>query len=366
MSARAAVYHGRNDVRIEDFVLPALNDHELIVEIEAAGVDGSDLKMVKGDLPEIESVKPLVLGDEILGKVIAIGTGAKTVRGLDVGDRVIVEGRWPCGQCSSCHGGNYYTCRKGWAGNAYGWTPVSAPPGLWGSYASHVFVPEDSLVHRVPEGLSAEAALVGASVLANGLRWVREAGVSLGDRVVVIGPGPQGLCLTLAAALSGADVIAVGTGEDVSRLDFARDLGAVSTVRASDAGDTAQRISDSFGDAPSLVFDAAGGDSAMALASQAVAPGGRIVRVALGPPEGVLVPGNELLLKEVSIQVLLAHPYSVPSALALAKRLSGTDRDVGRLVTHSFALDEVVDALECAAYETKERPLKVILRPNLT
>lgn len=360
-TARAAVYEGPGRLIVRDFPLPELGPGDMLVAVELAGVDGSEVHMFRGEIAAIDAIAPVVFGDEILGRVQAIGAQAAARRGLKPGDRVVVEARWPCADCRPCREGNYYLCDHRWEKGGYGWMRADAPPHLWGGYATHVFVPADALVYPVDADLPAETALVACSVLANSIYWTRTAGIGLGDPVAVIGPGPQGIGAALVAQLRGADVVLAGLPRDAARLALARDLGVTRTV-VLDGGDGAAQLRVALGQDPAVVIETAGAQPAKDLALAAVRTGGRVVNCSV-PPGPLSVDFTAVLLKQVTMQSPLAHPHTVPEALRLGQVLRARGQDVGRMVSHVFALDQAEEAVRTAGYETPESPVKVAIRP---
>jgi threonine dehydrogenase-like Zn-dependent dehydrogenase len=364
--ARAVVYRGPENFQLEEYPLPELGPADMIVEVTMCGVDGSELHMYRGTMDWLNERIPVIFGDEIVGRVAAVGSEVAERRSLAVGDRVVVEARWPCGDCPTCTEGQYYLCEKNGILDGYGSVSCAKPPHLWGGYATHVYVPGDALVYRAPDELSDEAAIVGCSALANGLRWTERGGVIAGQHVVVIGPGPQGLACTLAAVEKGARVTVVGLEQDAERLAMADELGAAATVviRAGDEqGKTVAEIAASG--PPDVVIDAAGVRSAKALAVAAVRPTGTIVNAAVPSPQVQEVDWLAYFMGEVTVVAALSHPHKVGEALELARSLL-VDKgiDLGDWVTHSFGLDEAATAIATASYQLDARPIKVVLRPQ--
>jgi alcohol dehydrogenase len=342
----------------------------MLVEVSLAGVDGSDIHMLRGELNRINRLAPVILGDEIVGGVVAIGERAAARRGLAVGDRVIVEARWPCDGCRACLEGQYYLCERdgqGEGGYGYGWISCAEPPHLWGGYATHVFVPSAALVHPIPAALDERAALVCASVLANSHRWTRKAGIRPADTVVVLGPGPQGIGCAIAARLRGAEVALVGLERDAARLDVAADLGvarALALPKGSAAAESAAAVARLVGDEPiDVVIDATGAGPAKELALDLVRPLGTIVNAGVPAPARAPIDWLRVLLKEVTIVSPLSHPHSVEPALRIGSELLERGLDPGRLISHVFPLAEAERALRAAAYELDERPTKVAISP---
>jgi threonine dehydrogenase-like Zn-dependent dehydrogenase len=367
-SATAVVYRGHRTFTLDQIPLPVIGPDEMLLEVILCGVDGSELKMFNGDIDHIEQKQPLIFGDEIIGRVVDIGTIASAERGLAIGDRVTVEARWPCAQgCRNCDRGQYFLCKNNPDALGYGTIALAHPPGLWGGYATHVYVPMGGLVYKVPDALSDEAALFGCSVLANGVRWTAASGVGTDTTVVIIGPGPQGLACVLAAARAGAQVISVGLERDTARLALAAELGAHHTVAIpSDEApeETAARIRALVGEVDTVI-DVAGFAPAKRLAWEVVSQLGTITNVAVASPRVQGIDFLTSLRKELRILNLTSHPHTVEASLRLASELYESGFDLGRLVSHQFGLADAATAIDVAAYRTEESPIKVALNPTL-
>ena len=370
-TATALVYEGPEQLRLREFPLPAVGPGGMLIEVSIAGVDGSEIHMLRGEFARINELAPVILGDEIVGVVTAIGERAEEQRGLAPGDEIIVEARWPCNRCSACLAGQYYLCGQvgqGEGGYGYGWISCAEPPHLWGGYASHVFVPEEALAYRVPPEMSPATALVCGSVLANSYRWTAKAEVELGDTVVVIGPGPQGIGCALAATLRGARTAIVGLEQDAARLEAttAFDAGEVFAIpEGQTTAESAAEIRELLGDRPvDVVIDAAGAGNSKELALTLVRAMGTIAVVSVPTPSSKEVDWLQALLKEVTIIAPLSHPHTVERAVAMGLELQSRGIDPGKLVSHVFPLDEAERALRTAAYELDERPTKVAIAPR--
>jgi alcohol dehydrogenase len=366
-TATALVYEGPENVGLRDFPLPEVGPDDMLVAVRLAGVDGSEVHMLRGEMARINELAPVIFGDEIVGEVAALGSRAAARRGLSVGDLVVVEARWPCNDCRACIAGNYYLCEsegQGEGGTGYGWISCAEPPHLWGGYASHVFVPGEALVYRVPEGMSLEAALVCGSVLANSARWTKLARVEMGSAVVVLGPGPQGLGCALASMLRGADVFVAGLERDSERLAMAASFGVAGTLVLPDGHEaSAAAIGELTGGAPvDVVIEAAGAQASKDLAVEIVAPMGMFANVSVSYPARAAVDWFQMLLKEVTVVTPLAHPHAVGESLRMGSKLLGRGIDPGRFVSHVFPLADAERALRTAAYEFDERPIKVAIR----
>lgn len=366
-TARAAVFEAPHRLAIREFPLPEIGAGDLLVEVELAGVDGSEVHMLRGEIAAINDLAPVVFGDEIIGRVARIGADAARRRGLREGDRVVVEARWPCNACRPCREGNYYLCDLRWEKGGYGWIRCDSPPHLWGGYATHVFVPEEALVYPVAPDLPDATALIASSVLANSIYWTKHAGAGLGDPLVVIGPGPQGIGVAVLARLRGAEVAIAGLPRDRNRLELASRLsGARVVVLEPDAPvrEQAAQIRAALAHQdPAIVFETAGVQAAKDLACVLVRTGGLLAHCSV-PPGPIQVDFTALLLKQISTVSPLGHPHTVPEALRLGEALRADGRDLGEMVTHVFPLDEAERAVRTAGYETAEAPVKVAIRPN--
>lgn len=365
-TARAVVYEAPERFAVRELPVPELESGDLIVEVLLAGVDGSDVHMFRGEIGWLNERAPVVFGDEMVGRVAAIGEETKNVRGLEVGDLVAVEARWPCNRCRLCRDGQYYLCENNPENEWYGKVNCTKPPYLMGAFASHLYVPAEALVYRIPQGMALPTALFAYSVLANGLRWTQLPGVGLETNVVVVGPGPQGLACVLAAAEAGATVIAVGLERDKERLAVAASLGAAGTVALQPGEETdaaAQAVFSLMRDVD-IVIEVAGSVSAKQLAVELVRPTGTIVNVAIAAPQVQPVNWLALLMKEVTVLNPISHPHTVARALGFAEKLLSRGIDVGQLVSHIYGLDDAETAIRTAAYESGELPIKVAIDPT--
>ncbi len=356
--ATAAVYEGPHKMRLRNIELPQISADDMIVRTEICGVDGSEVHQFRGEFEWLNERAPLILGDEIIGRVHEIGERARARRGLAEGDRVIVEARWPCEGCPTCDKGQYYLCERR-RRYGYGLLSIDEPGSLWGGYATHVFVPPQALVYRVPQQLSLRAALIACSPLANGLAWTRAAGVTRGQHVAVVGPGPQGLSCAVAAWHAGADVTLIGTHADSERLGIVAGM-PIRTYAIQDgesAEETVLAVQQLNGPVD-VVIEVAGAPAAKALSLRLARAMGTIVTVAVPSPHVQEIDWMNILSRQLTIRGVVAHPHGVPDALQLAVELQGEGLDVGAWVTHEFGIDQAELALETAGYLTAERPVK--------
>lgn len=224
----AAVRTGPLRTEFREFDMPDIPDDGALLKIEVAGICGTDVKFyAKPPIPD-----PVIMGHENIGIIAKAGATFKKRRGLKEGDRVFAEHYVGCMNCEHCHRGDYRLCmatdwRKNPESIRFGYTSALHAPYLWGGFAQYMFLPWNSVIHRVPDGLSAELAGV-VTPMANGIQWALfDCNVGYDSRVLVQGPGQQGLSQVVTCKQAGASLIIVtGTSKDAKRLDVALKLGA--------------------------------------------------------------------------------------------------------------------------------------------
>lgn len=365
-TATAVVYEGPRVFTMKEIPLPAIGPQDTLLEVVLCGVDGSELHMYNGDYDWLNDKAPVTFGDEIIGRVIDIGVAAKERHGVVIGDLVTVEARWPCATgCQNCDRGQYFLCMHNTTFRGYGTISLAEPPHLWGGYATHVFVPEGALLYKVPQELPLRTALFACSVLANGLRWSEVNGAGAGKTTVVIGPGPQGLACTIAAARMGSTVVVVGLEHDGERLALARTLGAEHTYAIPEGEkpvETARKIRALVGRVDGVI-EGAGYTPARDLAFEVISPLGVVTLVAAPTPPVQEI--NWRKVREVTINSPLSHPHTIARSFDFAVQLLEEGMDVGSLVTHEYSLKDAEKAIAVASYKTDERPIKVVLNPAL-
>lgn len=348
MDSLAAVLKAPWDLQLEVFEVPRPDEDSMVLRVEMVSVCGTDVSMFAGKLAG--TPYPLIMGHELVGFVHWVGERAAAAWGVGPGDRVVVEPYISCRRCVACWRGDYHLCEQR---KCYGFTiSCKEPPHLWGAYSQFMFVAPGSRVHKVASQVRAEAACL-SSVLGNGIRWVRERGrLRIGDVVVIMGPGPQGLCTVLAARAAGAGwVVVVGLPQDRSRLELALRLGADQVYDSGDWRVSWNRKAD-------LVIDCTGKPGVVESGLAALRPGGRYVVVGLGG--GVLALDYDYVVRnEIEVVGGIGQAWAVEDALRLIER--GCPLDA--LVTHVFELEECNDLLaRLAAGNTSV--IKAALRPS--
>ena len=328
---------GSGRFAVEEVPMPGVGPGELLLRVEATGICGSDVKIVRGGHRKLRDGQAITLGHEFVGTVEQAG---EEVSGFDLGDRVGVAPNIGCGNCPMCRRNLANMCGRY---EAFGIT-------FDGAHAEHVLVPaaavEQGNVTRVPASMPAGAACL-AEPLSCAISGVRNARIEAGDAVVVYGAGPMGLlCMMQAVARGASWVLAVDV--DDRRLAAAASLGAAATVnpaRAAVADAVAEHTSEQGADA---VIIAAPAPALQREALALLAPFGRLCLFASWPPDRAAV---ELDTNAVHCKNLLVTGMTggcnADYAAALELVASG-DVDPRRIVSHVFAMSELARAYEVA------------------
>ncbi|MEU0792672.1 alcohol dehydrogenase catalytic domain-containing protein [Amycolatopsis sp. NPDC005961] len=320
---RAAVYHGRRDVRIEHVPTPRPRSGEVLLAVRRSGICGSDAtewaagpKMVPLTRrhPGSGHLGPMVIGHEFVGEVV------ESASGFAAGDLVASGAGVSCGQCDRCREGRTNLCR------GYYTLGLNAPGGL----AEYVAAPAGTL-RRIPDGVSLDHAGL-AQPLAVGLHAARRAGVRPGDSVVVIGAGAIGsFVLAGLRHLHDAEVTVIDFAGD--KLERAKRLGAARTVDAADDVVEAVRGAD-------VVIEASGAPGQFENAVRMVTDGGRVLAVGL-PKQAPTVDLFGLVLREITVESTVAHVCGEDLAPALDILAAGV---LGReLLDSVIGLDDLTD-----------------------
>lgn len=365
-TSRQVVFPSAGVIETAEQPLPAPGPDDLILRVALVGVCATDLHLLAG---HIGDPFPLVPGHEFVGEVAAIGDAAAEARGLAIGDHVAVEMLLPCQVCARCREGRYNLCEADdpASGLRHGRQlgvniPRTVAPGLWGGYAEHLFVPREAVVHRLPDALPWQRAVL-TEPLAVACRAIARGRVAPGESVVVIGPGPVGILAAAAARSAGAgQVIVVGTR--ANRLELATRFGADTVVNSREA-DPVDAVSAALGGRlADVVIEIAGATAAQQQAVRLVRRGGRVVLAgACGANAPVtFLADEELLTREIDLLPSFLSAGGFEPAIRMLER---GDFDYESLVTHRFGLGEVR-----AAYDVIERRdggvLKAVIDPGVS
>ena len=340
---KALVYYGPGKRSWEDVPDPAVQDPEdAVVRVDGFTICGTDLHILRGDVPEVESGR--VLGHEAVGTVTDVGAGVRTVR---PGDRVLMSCISACGRCRFCREGRYGQCLGGG-----GWVLGHLIDGV---QAEAVRIPfADGSVHVLPEAIGDEAALMFADIMPTSYEvGVLNGGVRPGDTVVIVGAGPIGLAAVQTARLfTPRQVVVVDPVE--SRRAAALAFGADRALSPDDdVVATVREITGGLG--ADVAIEAVGLPATFDLTVAVVRPGGHVANVGVhGKPTTLHL--EELWIRDVTITTGLVDTSTTATLLELMR---AGKLDAGRLVTHRFGFDEVPQAYDVFADPVTSGALKV-------
>jgi alcohol dehydrogenase len=343
---QALVYHGPGEKEWESKSDPTIEQPtDAIVEIDTTTICGTDLHILKGDVPAVTDGR--TLGHEAVGTVVETGSG---VEDIQRGDKVLVSCISACGRCKYCRRGLQSQCLSGG-----GWILGHLVDGTQAEYVRTPFA--DTSLYKVPEDLSDEQVLFLADILPTGFEiGVLNGGVKPGDTVVVVGAGPVGLAAIITAKLYGPGRI-VAVDLDNSRLERAQEFGADVTINNSseNAVERVQEMTDGLG--ADVVMEAVGVPATFELCTELVCPGGRVANIGVhGEPATLHL--ETLWIKSITITTGLVDAYST---LTLLKLVSEGRIDPTGLTTHRFELNEIMEAYDVFADAANTNAIKVTL-----
>ncbi|MEV2223844.1 NAD(P)-dependent alcohol dehydrogenase [Nocardia vinacea] len=318
---RSAVLEAVGKIAIVERAVPEPGPAEVLIEVSAVGVCGSDVHYFEhGRIGDHVVDQPLVLGHEASGVVVGFGAGA---RHHHLGQRVSLEPGVPDFTCRQCRAGRYNLCPD---------IRFFGTPPIDGAFCEYVVLHQE-FAHLVPDSLTDEAAAL-LEPLSVGVWACRKGRVGAGDRVLVNGAGPVGLVTAQAALAFGASEVVI-TDVNPQRLALAIELGYTQAV---DVGSTPLR---DIGFEPNVLLECSGHPTAIGDAVRTVARAGRVVLVGMGGDD-IPLPLPYLQEHELELTGTFRYANTWPTAIDLA----ATGRvDLDRLVTGRFGLDQVAAAL---------------------
>ncbi|MDJ0336715.1 NAD(P)-dependent alcohol dehydrogenase [Cryobacterium sp. PH31-O1] len=334
---RASVLLRQKSLTVEERAVPVAGVGEVLVKVAAVGVCGSDVHYYReGHIGDFIVDSPLVLGHELSGIIVAVGSDVDAVR---VGERVAIEPQRPCRTCRECRAGRYNLCPD---------MKFYATPPIDGAFCGYVTI-QAEFAHPIPDCVSFEAAAL-LEPLSVAIASIRKAQIAPGSSILIAGAGPIGIITAQTARAFGASEIIVS------------DLISAKRDRALQYGAT--RVIDPVASDPATLnldvnafIDASGSARAVDSGIRSVRPAGIVVLVGLGNPEMVL-PVSHIQNLEITVTGIFRYVDTWPTAIHL---VASGQVDLDSLVTGRFDLDHVQEALES---DQSEDSLKSIVYPN--
>jgi len=317
--------YGTHDVRLEDVPVPEPGFREVLVEIRAVGVCGSDVHYYEqGRIGSFVVREPLILGHESMGTVVAIGEDATK---HETGERVTLEPGVPDGTCRECRAGRYNLCPN---------VRFFATPPIDGAFTNYVSIHED-FVFSLPDELSDNAGAL-MEPLSVGIWACKKGSVTAGDHVLVTGAGPIGLLAMQVAFAQGATEVTVTDVAD-ERLEISRSLGATRTLNV------AEDSLEESGLEADVLIECSGNERALGDGIRRVRPAGVAVVVGMGPNEETSVPLAFIQTREITLTGTFRYANTYPTAIDLA--VTGKV-DLDAMVTSHYGLSETEEALQAS------------------
>jgi L-iditol 2-dehydrogenase len=345
----AAVYHGVNDMRLEEVPVPEIGAGEILVRVHTCGICGTDLKKIATG----SHSAPRIFGHETSGIVARAGQG---VRKFNIGDRVVLFHHIPCGECYYCRHKTFAQCMTY---KKVGCTAGFEPSG--GGFAEYVRVMDWIVKNgtvRIPDGVSFEQAcfVEPVNTCIKGIETLR---LEAGETVLVIGQGPIGLILATVAQRAGARVITSDLYP--ARLTMAHGFGLNLTIDASkfDAGQAVREMTEGRG--ADAVILAVAGNNMIRPAMDAARPGGRVLLFAQTVRGEATIDPAAVCVDEKTL--LGSYSASVELQDESVRFVMNREMDLERLISHRFPLQSGVEALKLAAHPRPDS-MKIVIQPG--
>jgi alcohol dehydrogenase len=342
---KALVYRGPGKKALERRQRPKVTaPTDAIVKITKTTICGTDLHILKGDVPTCKPGR--ILGHEGVGVVDSVGVGVTSFR---PGDRVLISCITACGKCAYCRKGMFSHCTTG------GWILGNE---IDGTQAEYVRIPHaDTSLYRLPDGIEEDALVMLSDILPTGFECgVLNGKVQPGDTVAIVGAGPVGLAALLTAQFySPAEIIMIDL--DDNRLELAKRFGATAIVNSKNSDAVAQvmRITGERG--VDAAIEAVGIPATFVLCEDIVAPGGTIANIGVHGVKADLHL-ERLWSHNITITTRLVDTVTTPMLL---KTVQAGKIDPKRLITHRFRLDEILQAYDTFGRAADTRALKVLI-----
>lgn len=342
---RAARYYGNRDIQIDDIDRPSPGPGEILVDVDACGICGSDLaEYLYG--PRREEMVPYTMGHEIGGKVADTGDGVD----IEVGTEIVLSPLMACGECWCCDEAKYNLCRNLRVIGAH----------QQGAYAEQVVAPAENAV-PLPDGVTMEQAAV-AEPFTVAFHGLRKSPFQSGQSVLVVGLGPIGIGMVQLAKAAGADPI-YASGHRKARRDLAAAYGADVVIDPRQT-DPIETIREETGGGVDVSFEIAGRESALNDAIKSVKPGGHTTILGVFKGE-IEVNPMDLVNSERSVDASAAYhtgPLSHRDFGPVLRKFASGELHPDPLVTTRLELEEIQEGFESLA-DSDSGEVKVLVRP---
>lgn len=342
---KALVYQGPGQKDWQDKPAPSvLKPTDAVVRITRTTICGTDLHILKGDVPAVEPGR--TLGHEGVGVIEEVGAA---VRNFKKGDRVLISCVTSCGSCANCKRQLYSHCADG------GWILGHL---IDGTQAEQVRIPHaDNSLYPIPEGADEEALVMLSDILPTGFEIGVLAGqVKPGDTVAIVGAGPVGMAALLTAQFySPGRLIMIDA--DSNRLEAALQFGATDVIDVTRLNAVEQLMAMTDGVGVDVAIEAVGIPATFDVCQQAIAPGGRVANVGVHG-KSVELHLEKLWIQNITISTGLVNTNTTPM---LMKTVQSGRIEPARLITHRFKLTDILKAYEVFGNAAKEKAMKVIL-----
>jgi len=342
----ALVYRGPGQPSWESHQRPVLQDpQDAVVRVTTSTICGSDLHILKGDVPTVTEGR--ILGHEGIGVVDEIGAAVSAFR---KGDRVVISCITSCGTCDFCRKQMYSHCRRG------GWILGNT---IDGTQAEYVRIPyADTSLYPLPQGAEEEAAVMLSDILPTGFECgVVNGHVQPGDTIAIVGAGPVGLAALMTAQFySPAAILCIDLDEN--RLQVAKSFGATTLINSAD-GSAVHRVMElTHGEGVDVAIEAVGLPATFDICQGIIGAGGHLANIGVhGKP--VLLHMEKLWDRNATLTTRLVDTVTTPM---LIRAFQSGNLEPGKLVTHRFALDEILKAYDTFGNAAKHGALKVALK----
>ena len=342
---KALVYHGAGRKSWEEKPKPSiLLPTDAVVKILKTTICGSDLHIMKGDVPEVTDGR--IIGHEGVGVIEEVGSA---VGSFKKGDHVIISCITSCGKCDYCKKGMYSHCENG------GWILGHL---IDGTQAEYVRIPyADNSLFPIPAGSDEEALVMLSDILPTGFECgVLNGQVKPGDTIAIVGAGPIGIATLLTAQFyTPAEIIMIDL--DNNRLDVAKTFGATHTINSNDKNAVEEILALTNGKGVDVAIEAVGIPATFELCEAIVGAGGHIANIGVHG-KSVNLHLETLWSKNITITTRLVDTVTTPM---LFKTVKSKKLQPNQLITHRFNLDQIIEAYNTFENASQEKALKVIL-----